>query len=116
MLDAFEFFIDTGYGFWSPLFWVLAAVVTLLVVAILRGFGKREYKKNTSQTQAFLSGNVEYEKEQMHVGGSNVYWGFLESLKGLYNILNKFHSGIVSDYLLWFVVILAIFFILLGVM
>ena len=111
LLRSFE----TGSGFWNPLVWGTAIVIAFLIVYILRGFGKKEYKKETEQTKVFLSGNPEYEKEKMHVKGSNVYWGFMESLKWLYKGLEKMHTGNVSDYVLWFVIIMAIFFIVIGV-
>jgi hypothetical protein len=103
--------LETGSGFWNPLIWVVAAIVALLVVLIIRGFGKREYKKGTGQTQAFLSGNPEYEKESMHIKGSNVYWGFSEILRWIIKLLKKMHTGNVSDYVLWFVIIIAILFL-----
>ena len=38
----------------------------------------------------------------------NIYWGFFESLKDLYGAMMKPHTGIVNDYLLWFVAVSAI--------
>lgn len=113
--ESFLQTFDTGSGFWNPLVWVAAAVVAFLIVYILRGYGKKDYKENTGQTQAFLSGNPEYEKEQMHIKGSNVYWGFTESLKWVYKVLDKIHTGNVSDYVLWFVIIMGVLFVLVGV-
>lgn len=102
-------------GFWSPLVLLVAIVIAFLIVYILRSFGKKGHKENTEQTKVFLSGNPEYEKEKMHVKSSNVYWGFLESLKWVYNALDKMHTGNVSDYVLWFVVIMGVFFIVVAV-
>jgi len=107
--------LSTDSGFWNPLIWLTALVIAFLIIYILRGFGKREYKKGTDQTQAFLSGNPEYEKEKMHVKASNVYWGFTESLKWVYRLFNRMHNGNVSDYVLWFVVIMGILFLIFGV-
>ena len=109
------FTLETGSGFWNPILWISAIIIAFLIAYILRGFGKKEYKEKTGQTQAFLSGNPEYEKEQMHVKGSNVYWGFVESLKWVYNVLFKMHNGNVNDYTLWFVIVMAILFIIMGV-
>ena len=109
------FTIETGDGFWNPIIWISAIVIAFLIIYILRGFGKKEYKKDTDQTQVFLSGNPEYEKEKMHIKGSNVYWGFTESLNWVYKSLQKMHTGNVSDYVLWFTVVLAVVFLLLGV-
>ena len=103
------FSIETGNGFWTPLIWVIAIIVAFLVMYIVRMMGNKSYKKNTEQVKAFLSGNPEYEKEQMQVKASNLYWGFTKSMDGLYKILRKMHSGNASDYVLWFVIVLAIF-------
>jgi len=107
--------LKTGSGFWSPIIWTAAIVIAFLIIYILRGFGKKDYKEKTGQTQSFLSGNPEYEKEQMHIKGSNMYWGFTEALKGVYQILRKMHTGNVSDYVLWFVAVMAVLFIIVGV-
>jgi len=104
------------YGLWNPLVWGVALVIAFLIVYIIRGFGKTGYKKDTEQTKVFLSGNPESEKELMHIKASNVYWGFLEALKWIYSALDKMHTGNVSDYVLWFVIILGALFILVGVL
>jgi hypothetical protein len=111
LINTFE----TGGGFWNPLIWGIVLLITFLVIYIIRGRGRKDFKKDTEQTNVFLSGNPELEKEKMHVKGSNVYWGFMESLKWLYETLDKMHTGNVGDYILWFVIIIGIFFIIIGV-
>ena len=115
MIDALLNSLQTGSGFWNPLVWGTAFIIIFLIAYIIRGYGQREYKKDTEQSKVFLSGNPEYPKEKMHVKGSNIYWGFLESMKWIYNVLDKMHTGNVSDYILWFVVILGVLFVLIGV-
>jgi hypothetical protein len=39
--------LKTGSGFWNPVVWVVAIVIIFLLVYVLRGFGKKEYKKDT---------------------------------------------------------------------
>lgn len=115
---TFESFIETlssSSGLWNPLVWITAVVIAFLVAYIIRGKGRTDYKKGTEQTKPFLSGNPEGDKEKMHIKGSNMYWGFTESMKWIYNILEKMHNGNISDYVLWFVIILGIFFIIIGV-
>lgn len=114
-LETFLESLKTGSGFWHPLVWITAIVVAFLIVYIIRGMGNKKYKKGTEQTKAFLSGNPEYEKEQMHIKGKNLFWGFTESLKWVYHVLERMHNGNVSDYILWFVITMAIFFLVLGV-
>lgn len=114
--DSFLRTFDPGSGFWNPLVWGLVLAIVFLIVYIIRGYGKKGYKEGTEQTKSFLSGNPEYEKEKMHVKGSNVYWGFTVSLRWLYRVLDKMHTGNVSDYVLWFVIILGLSFLILGVL
>ena len=109
LLETFQ----TGSGFWNPIIWVVTILVAFLIAVILRGFGNKEYKKKTGQTQAFLSGNTEYEKEQMNMKDNNIYWSFTESLKWVFDSLNKMHTGNVSDYSLWFVIVIAVLFTVL---
>ena len=110
LLNTFE----TGNGFWNPIVWLVAILVIFLIMLILRGFGNKNYKKNTEQVKSFLSGNPEYDKEKMHIKGSNIYWGFTVSLKWIFDNLKKMHTENTSDYVLWFVVIISILFIVVG--
>ena len=115
IFESFLETFETGSGLWNPLVWGLIMIIAFLVIYILRGFGKTGHKKDTEQTKVFLSGNPELEKEQMHVKASNVYWGFLESLKWVYKALDKMHTGNVSDYILWFLIIMGLLFVFIGV-
>lgn len=115
MIDALLKSLETGSGFWNPLVLGLAIVIASLLIYIIRSFGKKDYKTGTEQTKAFLSGNPEYNKEEMHVKGKNLYWGFTQALKNIYITLEKMHTGNTSDYVLWFVIILGILFIFIGV-
>ena len=105
---------ETGSGFWSPLIWVSILVVAFLLMYLLRSRGKTGYKEDTEQRKPFLSGNVA-EKEALHIKASNVYWGFTETLQGVYRLLRRVHTGNASDYVLWFIIILAVFFVVVGV-
>lgn len=107
---------DTGNGFWNPLIWTVAFLIIFLIIYILRGFGNDSYKKDTGQTQSFLSGNVEYEKQQMHVKSNNLYWGWTESMQWFIQALKKMHTGNVSDYVLWFIIVVGILLLSQGLM
>jgi len=104
------FTIETGTGFWNPLFWVIIIVITFLVIYIIRGYGRKDYKKDTDQVKPFLSGNQK-QVEQTHIKASNLYWGFTTSLKAVFVLLRRMHTGNASDYVLWFIIILAVFFL-----
>jgi hypothetical protein len=109
--------INYGYAVWAPLIWLLALVVIGVMVLIWRSRGQKGYKKETAQTDIFLSGASVPSAEERHVKADNIYWGFFESLKDLYSGMMKPHTGIVNDYLLWFVgvaVIAILIFFLAG--
>lgn len=113
-LEPFLRTFETNSGFWNPLVWGTIIVIAFFLIYTIRSFGKTGYKKGTEQTKPFLSGNIEGDKDKMHVKASNMYWGFMEALKGVYNILTKMHTGDVRDYILWFIVIMGIFFVILA--
>jgi uncharacterized membrane protein len=102
-----------GYAVWAPIIWIIALVVIGVMVLIWRSRGQKSYKKGTAQTDVFLSGVKVPSEEERHVKADNIYWGFFEALKGLYRTLMKPHTGIVNDYILWFVAILAITILIL---
>jgi hypothetical protein len=110
------FTLESGNGFWNPILWMLIIGLAFLLLYGIRGFGRKSYKKDTAQTQVFLSGNQEPSQEDIHVKASNLYWGFTTTLKTLYEGLRKIHTGNTSDYVLWFIIILVIFFCIVGVL
>jgi hypothetical protein len=105
--------VNYGFAVWAPLIWIIALVVIGVMVLIWRNRGQKSYKKGTAQTDVFLSGTKVPSEEQRHVKSENIYWGFFESLKELYSAMIKPHTGIVNDYLLWFVAILATIIVIL---
>ncbi|MBN1281037.1 MAG: hydrogenase [Candidatus Thermoplasmatota archaeon] len=110
------FGLESGSGFWNPVLWGCIIFIAFLLLYGIRGFGRSTYKKGTEQESSFLSGNPESTPEEMQVKASNLYWGFTSSMKTLYNGLRSMHTGDVGDYVLWFIIILAILFVVIGVM
>ena len=110
------FSLETGSGFWNPLLWVLVLFVLFLLFYAIRGFGRSTFKKGTEQTKVFLSGNKEGSPEEIQVKASNLYWGFTTALKSVYSTLRRMHTGNTSDYILWFLLVLAVLFLLMGVL
>lgn len=116
MIDLYSFIktLYTGEGFWNPLVWILAIAIILLIVYVIRSFGRKSYKPNTEQVKPFLSGITEFEKEKMQVKASNLYWGFMEVTSGVYRLLKRIHTENVSDYVLWFIIVIGLSFIILA--
>ena len=94
-----------GYAVWAPIVWLIAIVVLSVIALIWRSRGQKSYKKGTAQTDVFISGVKVPPEELRHVKAENVYWGFFEALKDFYNGMMKPHTGIVNDYILWFVAV-----------
>jgi len=110
-IDSLFETLKTGSGFWNPLALIIIFAIAFLLVYVIRSLGKKEYKEKTAQTQAFLSGNPEYDKEKMRIKSGNIYWGFIEAMKWVFNVLRRMHSGNTSDYVLWFIIVMGFLFI-----
>ena len=106
--------INTGFGAWNPIAWTLLFLGVLIIGFFVRSFGRKDYKRGTGQAQPFLSGNPEPEaSEALHVSGRNLYWGMVHGLAGYYKRARKLHTGILSDYVAWFIGALGLVFIVL---
>lgn len=103
-MPVFEF----GYRFWNPIVWLIAFAVVMAMVYLFRNRGQKEYKKNTGQVKIFLCGEEVPVAEQRHLKSNNVYWGFFETLEGYYKEIIKPHTGIVNDYVIWLIAVIAI--------
>ena len=102
-----------GYAVWSPIVWLVVLVVLGLIALYVRSRGQKRYKKGTAQTDVFISGIKVPPAEQRHVPAHNIYWGFFEALKGFYSTMMRPHTGIINDYLLWLVVVMALTIVVL---
>jgi hypothetical protein len=95
-------------SYWSPLILLISLLVIAIVSLVFRSKGEKGYKKNSGQTKVFLSGEEEPEAEQRHIKAHNMYWGFFQALKHYYDPTLKAHTGIINDYILWFVTLIAV--------
>jgi len=100
--------IESGYEFWNPIIWLIAFVVVMVIVYFFRRQGEEKYKKGEAQAQIFLCGEEVPEAEQRQVRGGNAYWGFFDTLKEYYSGIIRPHTGIVNDYVIWFIAVTAI--------
>lgn len=106
------FTLETGSGFWTPIVWVIAAVIMLLLLVILRNRGRSDEKVGAEKLVLAMSGDIELKDEQKQLKENTVFWGFTQNLSGVYSWLEKIFRGNVRDYVLWFVIILGILFII----
>jgi hypothetical protein len=106
--------IESPSGFWDPIVWILAFVVALLVTYFIRSRGEKAHKKGV-QGEEFLMANPRLPAGKTHIRAHNIYWGFFEGLKRYYDPTISTHTGIVNDYIIWFVALIAIVTIMLFV-
>lgn len=104
--------ILTGHGFWNALIWVAAALGAVLLALVLWSWGRREYKRGTEEELPFLSGE---KWEDSRVGAAHLYWGFVEAINPFLSRLRSGHSGLIGDYVGWFLVIAAVVLLLVMV-
>ena len=97
-----EIIFSTGPGFWSPLMLVAGGIITIAIVYLIRSKGSNKRKNSGEQSMSFFSGNRHPEEG---IGSENLYWGFFKSMDGYYDFMKKMHSGIVNDYVFWFVLL-----------
>ncbi len=97
----------TEAGYWNPLLWLLAFIITAALVYVIRSRGKKKYRPGTQQTMPFFSGNLPPEKG---IKAVNLYWGFFEALEKYYRWLKRMHTGMVNDYIFSFVLLLIVLF------
>lgn len=100
--------LSSGFGVWSPLYWVLAFVIAFVISYALWRLGVSSYKKGTEQDRPYLSGNPEPVKGDVHIRGGNLYWGFIEGMRGYYDRIIPLHNGYLNDYILWYLAAMVI--------
>ncbi len=106
--------LTTGFGLWNPLVWIIAGMIVYIAMKFLQDHGQPDTGKDGDMILPFTSGNY-LSEEDARIRASNVYWGFIEAMKGYYNTLSKMHTGIMSDYVYWYIGVLAIIIIVIGV-
>jgi len=109
------FIFESGYAFWNPLIWIIVFLVMAIIVYFFRRRGQKGYKKDTDQARIFLSGEEVPAAEERHIRVGNIYWGFFETLKEYYKQMVRVHTGIINDYILWFVAVTVVSAIILVV-
>lgn len=97
--------LETGAGFWNPLLELGFFLLIILLVYFIRRPGESKYKEKTEQVLPFFAGNLA-SREALRI--HNIYWGFFEALKKYYRLLKAVHTGIINDYIYWFVLVLVI--------
>lgn len=104
--------IETVSGSWAPLVWLLVFLLCVLLALCIRACGRRDAGTSALAKKPFISGNDLASQEDARIGASHMYWGFTTALRRYYARMMEFHSGNLTDYILWFLVTLALFLLL----
>ena len=99
--------LTTGAGAWSPLLWLMAFAVALAIALVIRSRGRPDFREGEGR-KPFLSGNEEPGNAGGHIPASNIYWGFLESLRSYYKRMVPVHTGVPTDYIVWLLGVMAL--------
>ncbi len=103
--------IVTPSGVWTPLVWIMIFLLSLIIAYIIYLRGEKSHRVGAG-AEIFFSGNKPPVGENAHIKSSNIGWGFMEALRGYYSAMRKMHTGIINDYVGWFLGILAVMLIL----
>lgn len=104
--------LETGHGKWDVRAWAVAFLVAAGVALWIRALGRKDSGGKGEAKMPFLSGNAVESGEEARVGASHMYWGFTEALKGYYRRVRGAHAGRLTDYVLWFVAVVALWLLL----
>jgi len=94
----------TGQGYWNAIVFGGAMVLAVIITLMVRMLGNKGTTAKGEGKKPYLFGNsTEIDGRPIVIPGSNVYWGFTKALERYYRPVEKFHSGIVNEYVFWFV-------------
>jgi len=100
--------LETGVGSWDPAVFLAGFLILLLLSHLIWSRGDASYSKGV-QEEAFFSGEL---PPGDGIAAKNMYWGFTEALKKYYSWAINLHTGIVNDYIAWFIALMAIILVL----
>lgn len=103
--------VQTGFGVWNPVGWLIAFGVALGIAMAIRTLGRKDFRKDDGR-KPFISGNEEPAHGGGHIPASNMYWGFLESMKTYYGRIVPLHTGVLTDYLTWVLAVMALMLVI----
>ena len=104
-----ELTLRTEAGFWNPVMLSFSLLVIICLVYFIRSFGERKYKKGTEQTDPFFSGAPAPRETR----DRNTYGVLFIYMGKYYGLLKRIHTGIINDYIYWFVLTLTVILIVL---
>lgn len=103
--------LQLRHGAWSPLAWAAAMLFALALAWLFRALGRKDPPTGPEAGTPFVSANPVADPEDARVPASHLYWGFIRVMDRYYRRMRAFHSGILSDYVLWFLLSVGALFV-----
>ncbi len=107
--------LESTFGFWNAIVLVIVFAIAMFLAYLIYRKGNATFQEGTLQVEPFMSGNAIEDSEAAHIPADNIYWGYLELFRNYYKHLEEAHTGNINDYLHWFIVVLAIIFIVVTI-
>ena len=107
----FPLTLRTGAGAWNPILWLVGFGVAFGLAWLIRSFGRPDNREGNA-LKPFVSGNDEPPDAAGHLPASNLYWGFSEAMKSYYKRILPPHTGIPTDYVAWFLGVMALMLVI----
>jgi len=102
------------FGYWDALYFTLVFTVGLVLAYLIERWGRRAGTRETGEgTKVFISGEDPdkvipgFEHLEGHYTGRNVMWGLINSLKRFFTALKREHTGLLTDYVSYLVIVTA---------
>lgn len=102
----------TGPSAWAPLAMLAGFAVISITVLAIRSLGRGGFRHGKDRAMPFYSGNIVTDRER--AGASDFFWGFFEAFRGYYSYMQRAHTGMVNDYVAWFVAAASILLVALA--
>jgi len=104
------------FGYWDALYFILVFIVGLILAYLLDKWAKRSgmgTREVGDGTKVFISGEDPekvipgFEHLEGHYTGRNVMWGLKYALKRFFTALKADHTGLLTDYVSYLVIVTA---------
>jgi|Deesub1362B_J571_1020462.scaffolds.fasta_scaffold00065_91 hypothetical protein len=112
------FGIETGFGYWDPLIWVVLFVLMFIGGYLIAKYAAQRatpFRADELESEIFLSGWGETVEKDLRFPSKHLYWGFRKALESAwYRSAVEEHSGILTTYIFWIVILLLILMLLIA--
>jgi hypothetical protein len=103
-------------GYYNAFYFTIALGVSMLIAWAIQGWARRRappFDRGVEKGKVYLSGEDEPSNEELHYLGHHLFWGFRQALSPYYKPAKRAHSGILTDYVLWMLLVAGVVLIVM---